>query len=58
MGTEDDRLVIHADEASIADGHAMRVPAAVAESKVAFQRTMLRNERQPGNSSLVITAAR
>jgi hypothetical protein len=26
-GTEDDRLVIHADEASVADGHAMRVPA-------------------------------
>ena len=32
MGTEDDRLVVHADEASVADGHAMRVPAEVAKN--------------------------
>ena len=31
MGTEDDRLVVHADEASVADGHAMGIPAEVAK---------------------------
>ena len=32
MGAEDNRLVVHADEASVADGHAMRVPAEVAKN--------------------------
>ncbi len=31
MGTEDDRLVVHADQASVADGHAMRIPAEIAK---------------------------
>jgi hypothetical protein len=32
VGAEDNRLVVHADEASVADGHAMRVPAEVAKN--------------------------
>ena len=32
MGAKNDRPVVHADEASVADGHAMRVPAEVAKN--------------------------
>ena len=32
MGAKNDRLVVHADETSVADGHAMGVPAEVVQT--------------------------